>query len=120
MKYVFVATLILLHGCASTMAVRTLESTIRDAAMAAQSATQGASQKIKIEVRVTNGFKAGGTLPVSVVPLAVSKTSSTFTKLTLEVDLTQFNPVAIKSAEDDNEIFILDTKTGRLYAPSLK
>lgn len=117
MRYVLMVTMILLHGCASTMAVRTLEATIRDAAMAAQSATQGASQKIKIEVRVTNGFRAGGTLPVPVVPLAVSKTTSTATKLSLEVDLTKFNPRVVQSAEEESDIFILDTKTGLLSTP---
>lgn len=117
MKSILIVAVIFLHGCASTMAVRTLESTIRDAALVAQSATQGASKKLKIEVSVTNGFKADSTLPVPVVPLDLSYKSTTVTKLTLEVDLIKFNPVAIKSAEESDEIFILDTKTGRLSTP---
>ena len=117
MKYLIIAGIVLLHGCASTMAVRTLESTIRDAAMVAQSATQGASDKLKIEVRITNGFRAGGTVPVPVVPVGVSKSSSTYTKLTLEVNLTKFNPTSVQSAEDSKEIFVMDTKTGLLSLP---
>ena len=114
MKYFLVAAIVLLQGCTSTMAVRTLESTIRDAALVAQSATHGASNKLKIEVSVTNGFKAGGTLPIPVEPLDISKTSSTFTKLTLEVDLTKFNPAGFKSVRGESDIFIVDTKSGLL------
>lgn len=118
MRVFLMAAVILLQGCASTMAVRTLESTIRDAAMVAQSATQGASDKLKIEVRVTNGYRAGGSVPVPVVPIALSKTASAYTKLTLEVDLVKFNPTSVQSAEEAEEIFILDTKTGLLNRPS--
>jgi hypothetical protein len=118
MKYFLIAAIVLLQGCTSTMAVRTLESTIRDAALVAKSATRGASDKLKIEVSVTNGFTAGGTLPIPVVPLDISKTSSTSTKLTLEVDLIKFNPVDDKSVHDESEIFILDTKTGLLSTPT--
>ena len=57
---------------------------------------------------------AGGTLPILVVPLDISKTSSTSTKLTLKVDLIKFNPVEVKSVQDESEIFILDTRTGLL------
>lgn len=117
MRALLIAAIILVQGCASTMAVRTLESTIRDAAMVAQSATQGASDKLKIEVRVTNGYRAGGSVPVPVVPITVSKTASTYTKLTLEVDLIKFNPTMVKGAEEAEEIFLLDTKTGALHKP---
>lgn len=117
MKYFLIAAIILLQGCTNTIAVRTLESTIRDAALAVQSATQGASDELKIEVRITNGFKAGGTLPIPVVPLNISKTSSTSTKLTLKIDLTKFNPARVKSVQGESDIFILDTRTGLLSTP---
>lgn len=93
--------------------VRTLESTIRDSAKVAKAATNGAIKSLTIEVSVTNGYKAGGTVPIPVVPLEISKTSTTATKLTLNVDVNKFESVMVEGAQEP-EILMLDTKTGIL------
>ena len=120
MKYFCIAAIILLQGCTSTMPVRSLESTIRDAVLVAKSATQGGNGELTITVNVTNGFKAGGTLPIPVVPLGISKTSSTSTTLSLKVDLEKVSIEDHAGAKSvQSEIFILDTKTGLLSTPKL-
>lgn len=105
----------LLSGCAGKVAVVTLESTIAQAAASAQKATNGASKKLSIEVSVTTGYRAGSAvpIPVPVVPIDVSASTSTTTKLKLDIDLEKFEAPA-KSAGMEPEMFILDTRTGRL------
>ena len=116
MRYLILFSILLtLFGCTGKIAVMTLESTITQAALAAKNATNGASDKLNIEVSVTTGYKAGGAvpIPVPVVPINVSASSSTTTKLKLEVDLNAFEPPAdIKSGAP--QVFILDTNTGML------
>jgi len=119
MRYLAVfAILFLMSGCTSKVAVMTLESTITQAALAAQRATNGASNTLSIEVGVTTGYKASAAvpIPVPVVPIDVSASSTTTTKLKLNVDLKSFKPPdRLKGADPD--IFVLDTKTGLLQKP---
>ena len=119
MRYLAVFSIMfMMFGCTSTVAVMTLESTITQAALAAQRATNGATKKLSIEVGVTTGYKASAAvpIPVPVVPIDVSAASTTTTKLKLDVDLKSFAPPdRLKGTEPD--IFILDTKTGLLQRP---
>ena len=120
MKYFYIAAIFLLQGCTSTIPVQSLESTIRDAVMVAKSATPEGKGDLTIVLNVTNGFKAGGTLPIPVVPLGISKTSSTSTTLTLKIDLEEVKINDLAGAKSiQSEIFILDTKTGLLSTPKL-
>jgi hypothetical protein len=83
--------------------------------MSAKKATNGASDKLNIEVSVTTGYRGGAAvpIPVPVVPIDVSVSSSTTTKLKLEVDLREYEPPA-EAKYREPQIFILDTGTGRL------
>jgi hypothetical protein len=116
MRYLVIFSIFLtMSGCTGKVAVMTLESTITQAAISAKRATNGASEKLNIEVSVTTGYRTGAAvpIPVPVVPIDVSASSSTTTKLKLEVDLKQYEPpAAVKSREP--QIFILDTATGQL------
>ena len=116
MRYLAIFSIFLtLLGCAGKVAVVTLESTIAQAAMSAKKATNGASDKLNIEVSVTTGYRAGAAvpIPVPVVPIDVSASSSTTTKLKLVINLKEYEPpVGVKHSEP--QIFLLDTVTGRL------
>ena len=84
----------------------------------AKAATHGASKNFKIEVSVTNGFKAGAEFPIPVVPVEVSTSSLTCTKLTVEIDLNNFNPVEFRTGLKEDQVLFLDTKTGILTSQS--
>jgi hypothetical protein len=103
---------IVLQACSSKVAVMTLEQTIQNAAEAAKKGSGGASKKLQIEVVVTNGYKAGGTVPIMVVPIDLSASSSVTTKLKLDVDLDAY--VSRKAVSGENAVFMLDTATGVL------
>jgi hypothetical protein len=103
---------IVLQACSSKIAVVTLEQTIQNAAQAAKKGSGGASKKLQIEVSVTNAYRAGGTVPIMVVPVALSASSSVTTKLKLEVDLDAYRAQKLDPAE--TKVFTLDTTTGLL------
>ena len=114
--------ILLTQSCTSKIAVTTLETTIQEAATAAKEGSKGAADKIKIEVGVTNGYKAAATAPIPVVPIGIEASSAVNTKLTLEVDLTKYEPGKLapegtKPAEPDT--YILDLSTGEL-TPAIK
>lgn len=111
-KLLIVLSFIIIQGCASKIAVMTLEQTIQNAAEAAQKGANGASEKISIEVAVTNGYKAGATAPIPVVPIEVSASSSITTKLKIDVDLKTYS--APEALSPEKSVFILDTETGLL------
>jgi len=99
-------------GCASKMAVMTLESTIQQAALAAKRGAGDASDTIKIEVSVTHGFTASGTAPIPVVPIGVGTSLSQATKLTIDVDLKKF--IMGKDFREVPKVYFLDLKNGAL------
>lgn len=101
-----------LQACSSKIAVMTLEQTIRNAADAAKEGSNGASDKLSIEVAVTNGYKAETTIPIMVVPIEVSASNTVTTKLKMDVDLREYTPR--KSISSDDGVYILDTATGIL------
>lgn len=101
-----------LQACSSKIAVVTLEQAIQNAAEAAKKGSGGASKKLQIEVSVTNAYRAGGTVPIMVVPVALSASSSVTTKLKLEVDLEAYRSKKLDPAETG--VFTLDTATGLL------
>lgn len=103
---------IALQACSSKIAVMTLEQTIQNAAEAAKKGAGGASKKLQIEVVVTNGYEAGSTVPIMVVPVKLGASSSVTTKLKLEVDLDAY--VSRKFVPAESTVFILDTSTGLL------
>lgn len=115
-KNLFLLLLILLQGCASKIAVMTLESTIENAAIAAKKAANGASDKLTIEVGVTNGFKGSAAAPIPVVPVGIEASSETTTKLTLQIDLNTYMPPQVppSSAGGKPKIYMLDTETGEM------
>ena len=102
---------VLTHGCSSKIAVMTLESTIQNAAEAAKRASREASETIKIEVSVANGYHAGAIVPV--VPITVGTSTTVTTKLTIVVNLKKYSPPTSLLTQKE-EIFTLDTKTGKL------
>lgn len=102
---------VLTQGCSSKIAVMTLESTIQNAAEVAKTASRGASNKVKIEVSVTNGYQAGATVPV--VPITFGASSTVSTKLTMEIDLVKYSPPT-SALPQKKDIFTLDTETGKL------
>ena len=101
-----------IFGCAHVIPVATLESTIRDAAEAAQRAAGPASDKVTVEVSVVSATRAGTTLPVPVVPLDIEHTRSRTTTLTLEIDLKKFKPPLAAQARSPR--YVLNVKTGEL------
>jgi len=119
-KLMVLLMIIVISGCSSKIAVRTLESTIRDAALAAQYAANGASPTLTIEVQTTQGFKAGATLPIPVVPIQASTSLTTATKLKLNINLSTYTPPSARNsayflpAGSTKESFLLDTETGIL------
>ena len=113
--WVILVSFVILQACSSKIAVMTLEQTIRNAAVAVQKGSNGASTKLQIAVAVTNGYRVSGRLPIAVVPIQISTSSSIVTKLKLEVDLTTFK--SEKALSTDKSVFILDTATGALQSP---
>ena len=101
-----------LQACSSKIAVMTLDQTIQNAAEAAKKGSGGASKKLQIEVVVTNGYEAGSTVPIMVVPIKLGASSAVTTKLKLDVDLDAY--VSRKSVSAERTVFILDTATGML------
>jgi hypothetical protein len=99
-------------GCTHKIAVMTLESTIQQAALAAKRAAGKASDKITIEVSVTNGFKGSATAPIAVVPIGVEASLSHATKLTIDVSLKDFD--VEKSLIETPKMYFLDLKNGTL------
>ena len=111
---IFVSCLAL-QACTSKIAVMTLEQTIQNAAEAAKKGSGGASKKLQIEVVVTNGYEAGSTVPIMVVPIKVGVSSAVTTKLKLDVDLDAYDADATrKSMSPGKSVFMLDTATGIL------
>ena len=112
--FIFVSCLAL-QACTSKIAVVTLEQTIQNAAEAAKKGSGGASKKLQIEVVVTNGYEAGSTVPIMVVPIKVGASSTVTTKLKLDVDLEAYDADATrKSVSTGRSVFMLDTTTGVL------
>jgi len=99
-------------GCAHMMPVVTLESAIRDAALAAQRAVGPASDKVTVEVSVVTATSAGTKLPIPVVPLDIERTRTRTTTLTLEVDLKKFRLPLAQAAPSRR--YLLNLKTGEL------
>ena len=99
-------------GCTHKIAVMTLESTIQQAALAAKRAAGNASDKITIEVSVTNGVKGSATAPIPVVPIGVEASFSGTTKLTIDVRLKDFN--VEKGLIETPKMYFLDLQNGTL------
>ncbi len=120
MRYFLIAIFIGLQACAK-IPVMSLEAAIRDAAIAAKAATQGATETASITVNVTNATEYGGDLPIPVVPLNFKNKHAALTQIQLDVDLNKFNEESAVSLQKDgsmkNDIFLLDTRTGNLYKP---
>jgi hypothetical protein len=114
MRWVLVIflSLFFVWGCAHKIAVMTLESTIQQAALAAKRGAGNASDKITIEVSVTNGYKGSGTAPIPVVPIGVEASLSQAIKLTIEVNLKDF-PLE-KGLIEAPKVYFLDLKNGAL------
>lgn len=116
-KYLFIFSFFIIQGCSGKIAVMTLEQTIRNAAEAAIDGSHGGIKTINIEVAVTNGYVAGATLPIPVVPINLSASSSVTTKLKMDVDLDCYDPPEPIQGWDSTHpqsVFILDTETGIL------
>jgi hypothetical protein len=92
--------------------VVTLESTIRDTALAAKRAAAGAADVVRIEVSVTNGYTAGATVPIQVIPISLTGTRTDTTTLTLEIKLKDYNPP--RDLEVAPSRYLLNVKTGEL------
>lgn len=113
MKYfLLLISLIVLTGCAHKIAVATLESTIQEAALAVKRAAGDASEKVTIEVAVTNGYKGSATAPIPVVPIGAEASLMRTTKLTLDVKLKNYTAPAGFVPAPTN--YTLDLKTGAL------
>jgi hypothetical protein len=115
-KYLLIIPFILIQGCTtpSKIAVMTLDQTIQNAAEAAKKGSNGASKTINIKVGVTQGYTAGATIPVSVVPINVGVSSNVSTTLTMDVNLNEYTPPMQIASEPRESVFILDTRTGKL------
>lgn len=115
MKFYLISLILIVvvitQGCSNKIAVMTLKSTIQNLAEVAKTASRGASNKVKIEVSVTNGYQAGATVPV--VPITVGASTTVTTKLTIEIDLKKYSPPTGMLSQKE-EIFTLDTETGKL------
>jgi len=96
--------------------VTTLESTIQQAALAAQRAARDAAEKVTIEVSVANGYKGGTNIPIPVVPIDVESSLTQTTKLTIDVDLKKYTPpsVHITKGVAEPTYYVLDLETGLL------
>ncbi len=108
--------LVILTGCAHSIAVVTLESTIQQAAIAAKRAAGDASKKLTIEVSVANGYKGSATIPIPVVPIGAETSLTQTTKLTMDIDLKNFViPKETKGVSGaPSTLFFLDRNTGML------
>lgn len=105
-------SLFFVSGCAHKIAVMTLESTIQQAALAAKRGAGNASDKITIEVSVTNGYKGSGTVPIPVVPIGVEASLTQAIKLTIDVKLKDFT--FEKGLIEAPKVYFLDLKNGAL------
>lgn len=108
--FLMIVSCLVMQACTSKIAVVTLEQTIENAARAAKKGSGGASKKLQIEVVVTNGYEAGSTVPIMVVPVKLGASSAVTTKLKMEVDLEAY--ASPKSVGAEKTVFILDTATG--------
>ena len=105
------------------VAVTTLDDTIEDAAKAVLDSVNNNTKVIEsftIEISVTQGFKAGATVPIPVVPISIEGNMAVGTKLSLKLDMEQYlieqESKELKSLLPPSrpQVFMLDTRTGAL------
>ena len=99
-------------GCTHQIVVMTLESTIQQVALAAQRGAGDASDKITIEVEVTNGIKGSAAAPIPVVPIGVEASLAQSTKVTIDINLKKFS--LEKSLIETPKLYFLDLQNGTL------
>ena len=116
---IFLLTVV--SGCATNeLAVRPLESVITHAAKEAKAA---GADKLKFELQLVYGIKAGGTVPIPFVPVGLSASRTETSKVTIEINkLADWAPrkgaddKAIEEAiekdiEEADKMYVLDLKT---------
>lgn len=111
-----------LLGCTThRVAVTTLDATIEDAAQAVLDSVDnntGAVKSFEIKVNVTQGFKAGATAPIPVVPISLEGSSSVGTTLTLGLNMKEYlagkGSGFVPTQPSQRQVFELNTRTGDL------
>ena len=128
MSRIYIAVILLcgftLAGCTThRVAVTTLDATIEDAAQAVLDSVDNNTEAVKsfeIKVNVTQGFKAGATVPIPVVPISLEGSSAVGTTLTLGLNMKEYLAGQDKSSgfapttPSKREVFELNTRTGEL------
>jgi hypothetical protein len=68
-RFLLLISPIVLTGCPHKIAAATFEFPIQKAALAVKRPARYASEKVTIEVAVTNGYKGSATVPIPAVPI---------------------------------------------------